>query len=262
MKDINYLKLFSLAGKRALITGAGRSDGIGAAIAKGLADCGAEVIIHDHLIDTAEVATRIRESGGKCHTLSQDLSVKNAGRDLIASAYQRFGDIDILVLNASYQVVGDFADVSNDDFEQQININLRSNFEILQDILPRMKHQGWGRVVNIGSVNQRSPKSIVSIYAAAKAAINNLIQSLARDYAAANVLLNTVAPGLVDTYPQKRANDPQAEQAWDDYARQLNWVGRAAQPEEIVGAVLYLASPACSFMAGESLFVTGGFTGG
>jgi NAD(P)-dependent dehydrogenase (short-subunit alcohol dehydrogenase family) len=113
-------------------------------------------------------------------------------------------------------------------------------------------------VVSIGSVNQLRPKGIVTAYAATKAAQHNLIQSQARDFARDNVLLNTLAPGLIDTdrNAHRRNEDPEA---WNQYIKTLNWMGRAGQPEEMVGAALFLASDACSFMTGETIFLTGGY---
>ncbi|PLU82718.1 hypothetical protein BMJ22_10345 [Sinorhizobium medicae] len=101
-------------------------------------------------------------------------------------------------------------------------------------------------------------KSIVSIYAATKAAQHNLIQSLARDYAPRGVLLNTLAPGLIDTdrNAARRDGDPEG---WENYVRTLNWMGRAGAPDEMVGAALFLASNACSFMTGEAVVMSGGY---
>jgi NAD(P)-dependent dehydrogenase (short-subunit alcohol dehydrogenase family) len=105
---------------------------------------------------------------------------------------------------------------------------------------------------------QLRPKGVVSAYAATKAAQHNLIQSQARDYAQSNVLLNTLAPGLIDTDRNagRRDNDPEG---WAQYTRSLNWMGRAGQPSEMVGAAIFLASDACSFMTGEAIFLTGGY---
>jgi hypothetical protein len=109
------------------------------------------------------------------------------------------GPVDILVINASAQVNAVLADLAPEDLALQIDVNLRSTLEMLQAALPRMAARGWGRVVSLGSINQLRPKSIVTAYAATKAAQHNIIQSQARDYARHGVLLNTLAPGLVDT---------------------------------------------------------------
>jgi NAD(P)-dependent dehydrogenase (short-subunit alcohol dehydrogenase family) len=168
------------------------------------------------------------------------------------------GPVDILVINASAQVNATLADLTPDDLSLQIDVNLRSTLEMLQAALPRMAARGWGRVVSVGSINQLRPKSIVTAYAATKAAQHNIIQSQARDYARQGVLLNTLAPGLVDTDRNagRRDDDPAA---WDQYVRGLNWMGRAGKPEEMVGAAVFLASDACSFMTGESMVLSGGY---
>jgi NAD(P)-dependent dehydrogenase (short-subunit alcohol dehydrogenase family) len=257
----NYRQLFDLSGKRALVTGAGRAQGIGAAIAAGLSDFDAQVAIHVGRDDASGEGVRnnFQQSGRSCELFVQDLSKPGAGKQLIETVQADFGDIDILVLNAAAQVNGNFEDLTAEQYELQVNVNMRSTFEILQCVLPKMAQRGWGRIVNIGSINQRAPKSIVSIYAATKAAQHNLIQSLARSYADRGVILNTLAPGLVDTHPQRREGNPGATQAWNDYVAQLNWMGRAGQVEEIVGAAVYLSSPACSFMTGEAIFPAGGY---
>lgn len=252
--------MFDLRGKCALVTGAGRADGIGAAIAKGLAQCGADVAIHvaSSIQSGEKVRDEIRKLGVKSEVIPQDLSVSGAGPALIDAAQEAMGPLDILVLNATAQVNGEFNDVTPEQYDLQVNVNIRSTYEMLQSILPQMADRGWGRIVNIGSINQRSPKSVVSIYAATKAAQHNLIQSLARDYASKGVLLNTLAPGLIDTHAEDRSGDAEANKVFEEYAALLNWIGRAGLAEEIAGGAVFLSSPACSFMTGESMFLTGG----
>jgi NAD(P)-dependent dehydrogenase (short-subunit alcohol dehydrogenase family) len=248
--------IFGLTGRTALVTGSSR--GIGAAIAEGLAGAGARVIVHGSRPDAAaETLARIRATGGEVFEIDGDLAAPGAGSDLVERA-EAMGPVDILVINASAQVNATLADLTPDDLSLQIDVNLRSTLEMLQAALPRMAARGWGRVVSVGSINQLRPKSIVTAYAATKAAQHNIIQSQARDYARQGVLLNTLAPGLVDTDRNagRRDDDPAA---WDQYVRGLNWMGRAGKPEEMVGAAVFLASDACSFMTGESMVLSGGY---
>ncbi|THK39483.1 SDR family oxidoreductase [Ensifer sp. MPMI2T] len=252
-----YLDIFSLKGRTALVTGSSR--GIGASIARGFAAYGARVVLHGQRPSaTDEVEQAIRAAGGAAVSIHGELSQAGAGREIVAAAETAAGPLDILVVNASAQINGAFEDVGIEDFATQIDVNLRATVEMLQAVLPGMAERGWGRVVNVGSINQLRPKSIVSIYAATKAAQHNLIQSLARDYAPRGVLLNTLAPGLVDTdrNAARRDSDPEG---WAHYVRTLNWMGRAAGPDEMVGAALFLASDACSFMTGEAVIMSGGY---
>lgn len=249
-------KLFGLKGRAALVTGSSR--GIGAAIAEGLAAAGAEVILHSTAdAGTTAVRTRIEEAGGIAHELACDLSKPEAGHKLIEQA-EAHAPLDILVINASAQINASLADLDARDLSFQLAVNLGSTVEMLQTVLPLMAARGWGRVVSIGSINQLRPKSVVTAYAATKAAQHNLIQSQARDYANKNVLLNTLAPGLIDTdrNAHRRDSDPEG---WSLYTQNLNWMGRAGRPEEMVGAAILLSSEACSFMTGESIFMTGGY---
>ncbi len=249
--------IFGLHGRTALVTGSSR--GIGAAIAQGLSAAGATVVVHGQTLSATDA---IRESlqltGRKVYALGADLSMRGQGRELIETAENLAGQLDILVVNASAQVNAPLEALTDDDLDFQLNVNLRSTVEMLRTCLPSMATRGWGRVVNIGSINQLRPKSVVTAYAATKAAQHNLIQSQARDYARHGVLLNTLAPGLIDTdrNAQAKASDPAA---WTRYAEQLNWMGRAGEAQEMVGAALFLSSNACSFMTGESIVLSGGY---
>ncbi|EGP58005.1 3-oxoacyl-(acyl-carrier-protein) reductase [Agrobacterium tumefaciens F2] len=248
--------VFGLKGRTALVTGSSR--GIGAAIAEGLAGAGAHVILHGAKPGaTAAVQQRIVASGATADELAGDLSEAGAGRALIERA-EAIAPVDILVINASAQINATLSALTPNDLAFQLAVNLGSTIDMLQSALPKMAARKWGRVVSIGSVNQLRPKSVVTAYAATKAAQHNLIQSQARDYARDNVLLNTLAPGLVDTdrNAHRRIEDPEG---WEGYVRTLNWMGRAGRPEEMVGAAVFLASQACSFMTGETIFLTGGY---
>ena len=249
--------LFGLTGRVALVTGAGR--GIGEAIARGLAAAGATVILHDKAIsNTDKLRESLQACGHRAFSVEGDLSNKGQGCCLIKEAELLTGKIDILVINASAQINANLDQLDDSDLEFQIDVNFRSTVELLQTCLPSMASRGWGRVINIGSINQIRPKAVVTIYAATKAAQHNMIQSQAREYAKSGVLLNTLAPGLIDT--ERNAHTKEADPvAWANYAEQLNWMGRAGEAEEMVGAALFLASNACSFMTGENLVLSGGY---
>lgn len=249
-------RIFGLQGRTALVTGSSR--GIGAAIAEALAGAGAHVILHGVRQGGADaVQQRILAAGGQASQISGDLALPDAGADLLRRA-GAMAPVDILVINASAQVNAGLSDLTNADLDLQLAVNLRATLGMLQVALPAMAQRKWGRVVSVGSVNQARPKAVVTAYAATKAAQHNIIQSQARDYARDNVLLNTLAPGLIDTdrNAARRDGDPDG---WADYARTLNWMGRPGRPEEMAGAAIFLASDACSFMTGETIFLTGGY---
>lgn len=249
--------LFDLTGKTALVTGSTR--GIGNAIAQGLAGAGAHVIVHGQTLGaTVDTLQAISSQGGSCSALAADLSQKGAGRTLIEACEAEAGQLDILVINASAQINAPLADLTDDDLTFQLNVNLRSTIGMLQSCLPRMAERGWGRVVSIGSINQFGPKPIVTAYAATKAAQHNLIQSQARAYAQTGVILNTLAPGLIDTDRNAGRKSSDAD-AWASYVAEANWMGRAGHVDEMVGAALFLSTQASSFMTGEVLTLSGGY---
>jgi NAD(P)-dependent dehydrogenase (short-subunit alcohol dehydrogenase family) len=253
--DINTI--FGLSGRAALVTGSSR--GIGAAIAQGMAAAGAHVFVHGRAKTSAENVTKlIKTAGGSADSLAGDLAEIGSGRTLINECERRTGGLDILVINASVQVNSDLSKLSDDDLSWQINVNLRSTIEMLQTCLPLMANRRWGRVISIGSINQSHPKPIVTAYAALKSAQHNLIQSQARHYAQTGVVLNTLAPGLIDTdrNADRKINNPTA---WLEYTKQANWMGRVGKPDEMVGAALFLASKASSFITGESINLSGGY---
>ncbi|WP_298297238.1 SDR family oxidoreductase [uncultured Litoreibacter sp.] len=248
--------IFGLTGRTALVTGSSR--GIGAAIAQGLAGAGAHVFVHGQSAASA-TATRdaIRAAGGRAVAVGGNLAEAGAGKDLIDHCVKQADRLDILVINASAQINAPLADLTPNDLSFQIDVNLRATIEMLQTCLPQMAEHGWGRVVSIGSINQSGPKPIVTAYAATKAAQHNLIQSQAREYAQTGVVLNTLSPGLIDTdrNAHRKAEDPDA---WDAYTKEANWMGRAGTPQDVVGAAIFLASDASTFMTGEVVTLSGG----
>ncbi|MEM9634050.1 MAG: SDR family oxidoreductase [Pseudomonadota bacterium] len=249
--------VFDLTGRAALVTGSSR--GIGAAIACGLAGAGAKVFVHGQSkASTQGTLAKVHATGAEGEAVFGDLAEKGQGRKLVEECERRAGQLDILVINASAQINAPLAQLTEADLSYQIDVNLRSTMEMLQTCLPLMAARGWGRVVNIGSINQSGPKPVVTAYAATKAAQHNLMQSQAREYARSGVTLNTLSPGLIDTDRNagRKTSDPEA---WANYVATANWMGRAGKPEEMIGAALLLASDASRFMTGEVVTLSGGY---
>jgi NAD(P)-dependent dehydrogenase (short-subunit alcohol dehydrogenase family) len=246
---------WSLAGRRALVTGASR--GIGRAIAIGLAEAGADVVVH-YLADheaAGRTADAIVAAGQTAEVVATDLRVVGAGRALAELVRDRHGPIDIVVLNATTAGRRPFVEVGEGDISSEVQSGFGSMIEILQVLLPPMAERGWGRVVAIGSVQQVRQNPAVAVYAAMKSATANLVENLARLYGPAGVTLNTVAPGLIatdSTAPQ--LGQPETVAASLDEIP-LRVIG---QPEDCVGPVVLLCSEAGRYITGATLFVDGG----
>lgn len=254
---------FSIAGRRALVTGGSVS--IGRAIALGLAEAGADVAIQFHpaadarfgLPDAAtETCAAIRALTRRSAAIAADFSNFGEAARTVEEARAALGGVDILAICASVQSNQDFAEIVPAEIERQVSINLAATIALLQAALPPMAAQGWGRVLSIGSVNQVRPNQKLSLYASLKAAQHNLIIGLARQYADSGVTLNTLSPGLVATERNRWRRQVAAE--WVEIQRQANPMARAAEPEEMVGAALLFCSDAASFITGADLQATGG----
>ena len=255
---------FSMAGRKALITGASMS--IGRSIALGFADHGAAVAIHhsaaaDAKAGLPDAATstlaEVRMRGAEGCVVETDLSILGAGRRTVELAIESLGAIDVLVVCASIQFRTPFVEVTADEIEKQVAINFRASIEMLQAALPPMKSRNWGRVLTIGSINQLRPHPDLAVYAALKSAQANVALNLAREYAPFNVMINNLSPGLVATERNRWRRQDIAD--WKKIqAGAAAPIGRAAEPDEMVGAAVMLCSDAASYIAGVDLMVTGG----
>jgi NAD(P)-dependent dehydrogenase (short-subunit alcohol dehydrogenase family) len=263
-KGAQMANWFSMAGRKALITGASMS--IGRSIALGFADHGASVAIHYSaeadarmgLPDAAQATLdAVKARGADGCLVESDLAVEVSGRRTVESAIERLGRIDILVVCASIQQRTPFLELTPDEIERQFAINFRASVELLQAALPPMRQRNWGRAMTIGSINQLRPAPDLAVYAALKAAQHNLCINLARQYAPFNVMVNNLSPGLVAT-ERNRWRREDAEVWKRIQASATAPIGRAAQPDEMVGAAVLLCSEAASYIAGVDLMVTGG----
>ena len=256
-------KWFSMAGRNALITGASMS--IGRSIALGFADHGASIAVHYSadadarmgLPDAAhETLGAVRQRGvGGC-LVEADLAVDGGGRRAVELAIEGLGRIDVLVVCASVQQRTPFLQLTAEEIDRQLAINFHATIELMQAALPPMKDRNWGRALTIGSINQLRPAPDLAVYAALKAAQHNLCINLARTYAPYNVMINNLSPGLVAT-ERNRWRREDAEDWKRIQSDTTSPIGRAAEPDEMVGAALLLCSEAASYIAGVDLMVTG-----
>jgi 3-oxoacyl-[acyl-carrier protein] reductase len=238
-----------LKNRVALVTGGSR--GIGKAIALALAEAGAAVAINyrERRDEAAAVAEDIRKRGGRADAFGADVSIRAAVQSAIHDIEERLGPIDILVNNAGTAIVRSLDDITEDDFDATIAVNLKSAFLCTQAVLPGMRARRWGRIINISSIGARIGSGSVSVaYAAAKAGIEGLTRGYALRLAAQGVTVNAVAPGLIDTEMGKPLLDA-------GVAARIP-VGRAGTGEEIAQAVVLLVRNA--YMTGQTIAVNGG----
>ena len=248
------LPIFSLAGKRAFVTGGSR--GIGRACALTLAAAGADVAIACSPAGVRlaeEVRDQIRDLGRRSEAYAGDVGVRGGVELMCARVLSDFQEIDILVNNAGVVRDGLFRKMDRTAWDEVINTNLNSVFEITQNFIEPMAARGWGRVINISSIVGRIGNFGQTNYAAAKAGLIGLTKALAREYARKGVTVNAIAPGFVKTRMLEGVPEKALQSVLD-----VTPMGRFADPMEIGASVLYLASPAAGFVTGHVLDVNGG----
>jgi len=251
----NPFDRFRLANRTALVTGARRE--IGRAIALALAGAGAKLAIHhagtaEEAADADSVVREIEQGGGTARAFGQDFALDDAGRRL-AEAVTAWAPVDILVLNASIELVEAYQDIAREHFDRQVAVNLRTPLELLQALVPPMGARGWGRVVTIGSIQQVRPHPRMMVYAGTKAAQLNWALNLARQFGGQGVTVNNLAPGAILT----ARNRAQMATEGEALVKRIP-AGRLGTPEDLAGAALLLCSDAGAYINGANLYVDGG----
>ena len=237
-----------LKNRVALVTGGSR--GIGEAIAIALAKAGAAVAVNyrERSQEAAAVVENIQRNGGRAAAIAADVSLAGAVRGMISDVESRLGPIDILVNNAGIAVTRGLDEITEEDFDRTVAVNLKSAFLCTQGVLAGMRGRRWGRIVNISSIAARGAGSISVAYNASKAGLEGLTRGYASRLAPEGVTVNAVAPGLIDTEMGK----PLIEAGV--IARIP--VGRSGTGEEIAQAVMLLVGD--GFITGQTLAVNGG----
>jgi len=245
---------FSLLGKRAFVTGG--SSGIGRACALTLAAAGADVAVgcSPHGVDAAEVVcSEIREMGRASQAYAFDVGAHGDVATMCAKVSADFEAIDVLINNAGITRDGLFRKMDRGAWDEVINTNLSSVFDITQRFIDGMAARGWGRVINISSIVGRIGNFGQANYAAAKAGLIGFTKTLAREYARKGVTVNAIAPGFVRTRMLDAVPDKALQTVLDTTP-----VGRLGDPMEIAASALYLASPVAGFVTGHVLDINGG----
>lgn len=238
--------MFDLTGKKALITGS--SQGIGFAAAKTLSEAGATIYING-----SSEAKAIHAAQKIPNAIPAVCDLCRA--DCAEILYSITGDIDILILNASVQIRKSWDIITEEEFDTQMTVNFKSSVKLIQKYAPAMLEKRWGRIVTIGSVQQKKPHKDMLIYAASKAAQMNMVQNLAKQFAPYGVTVNNIAPGVIATPRNDSAlADP-------DYKKQvLQGIpsGMIGTPEDCCAQILLLCSNEGGYMTGEDIYIDGG----
>jgi 3-oxoacyl-[acyl-carrier protein] reductase len=243
------------SGEVAWVTGS--SKGIGRAVVLGLAEQGCDVVVHYNSSedDAREVEERIKGFGNDVLMLKGDVTDAGDVRRMVGEIEDRYGRIDILVNNAGSMVKrATLAEMTEEVWDRVMDVNLKSVYLCSQAVLPMMKRQG-GRIINMTSVSARdggSPSSLA--YSTAKGGVSTLTRAMAKELVSVGILVNGVAPGRIDTpFHDEFTTDEKREEAAQGIP-----LGREGTPEEVVGAVLFLASSRANYILGEIIEVNGG----
>ena len=247
---------FRLNGRRALITGSVR--GIGLALARGLAQAGAQVVLNGRDDERAQGACALlRDEGLDAEYAVFDVSDHQGVATAVDALEERLGPIDILVNNAGLQHRQALQDVSAEDWQRLMSTNLDGVFNVSKAVARHMIARQRGKIINIGSVQSELARPSIAAYAASKGAVRMLTRGMCADWAGHGLQVNALAPGYFQTeLTQALVNDP----AFSDWLVRRTPAGRWGNVEELCGAAVFLASPASSFINGQTLFVDGGMT--
>jgi len=247
---------FDLTDKVALVTGASR--GIGESIAITLADYGAEVILVSRKIDALkEVEEKIVKRGGKAHCIAASIGKIDEIKLLFEQIEEKYGRLNILVNNAATNPY--FGDVLNADetaWDKTMDVNLKGYFFMSQSAAKLMIKNGGGSIVNVSSINGIRPAPMQGIYSITKAGVISMTKAFAKELAPFKIRVNALLPGLTDT--KFSSVMVKNDDLMDKVLLPMIPLHRAAQPDEMAGAVLYLASEASSFTTGATIVVDGG----
>jgi NAD(P)-dependent dehydrogenase (short-subunit alcohol dehydrogenase family) len=253
---MSYLERFSLANKKALVTGG--SKGIGAVAAQVLAEAGADVAIvgRDHA-GLEETRRAVEATGRRCISIEADFETADGPRRAGEEALKQFGTVDILVNNAGIARITNLLELSFEDWEATLAVNLRAPFILAQVLAPKMIAQRSGKIINVSSQAGSVALDGHAAYSASKGGLNMLTKSMAAEWGQYNIQTNAVSPTVILT--------PMGEQVWGDPAKGDPMLAkiplrRFGKPIEVADLILYLASPASDLICGENILIDGGYT--
>lgn len=242
-----------LSGKTAIVTGGG--SGIGKAIAQAFVREGAQVVIAGR--DSKKLARAAEEIGAGCLAVAADVSHAHEVQKLVSAALEKFKRINVLVNNAAVLLPGTAESLSEKDFDQTFNVNVRGLWLLSRMALPHMRAGGGGSIINIGSVLSLLGARNRVAYSASKGAVVAMTRAMALDHAAENIRVNCICPGIVETELVAKFN-------MDENARRqrvaMHPMGRFGQPEDVASAAVFLASDESGWTTGSAITVDGGYS--
>ena len=248
---------FGLEDQIAIVTGA--SQGIGRTLAIALAQAGADVaLVSRTRSDLEAVAKEIEAAGRKALVMPADMQDVSQIRKRVDEVHTTFGKIDILINNAAWTATVEALEATEEEWDQTLDTSLKAVFFACQAVAKIMIQQGRGKIVNIGSTLGRTAFAKRSVYGAAKAGVHQLTRVLALEWAAKGISVNAVAPCITETPTRRELFERPGYKEWA--TGQMLPIGRWAQPEDLIGATLFLCSSLSDMVVGHVLMVDGGWT--
>ncbi len=249
--------LFQLDGKVALVTGA--SKGIGEAMARGLAEFGAKVVVSSRKQEAVDaVANSFKADGLEATGIAANMGSLDDIHSLVDKTIETYGGLDIIINNAAANPV--FGPIQNTDeraFDKIIDVNLKGPFELCKKAYPILKQRGGGSIIHISSIGGLKPEANIGVYSVSKAAIINLSKAMAQDWGKDNIRVNAICPGLIKTKFSEALW--QNDETLEGFLRHIP-LGRAGNPEDIAGLALFLASDAAAYCTGGFYMGDGGYS--
>lgn len=253
----NKYESFGLQDKIAIVTGASR--GIGRALARGLAEAGAHIaLVSRTQSKLEEVAKEIETLGRQALVVPTDLQDIAQIQEMVKKVHAHFGRIDILINNAAWTDTVPALEVTEEEWDQTLDTSLKGVFFTAQAAAKIMIEQGGGKIVNTGSTLAVTAFKNRPVYAAAKAGVHQLTRALALEWASKGISVNSIAPCITETATRRHLFEQPGYKEW--VTGQMLPIGRWAQPEDMVGATLFLCSDLSAMVVGHNLMVDGGWT--
>lgn len=249
---------FDLTGRVAVVTGASR--GLGQYFARALTQAGADLVITSRTTESLdEFKSEVEHIGQKALAVELNVRDYNSIQDMVERAYTEYGKIDILVNNAGCNIRKAAVDVTWEDWDTVVDTNLKGGFFVAQAVAKKMIPNQYGRIINIGSVTSVAGYPGITPYCASRGGVKQMTMSLAADWGKYGITVNCLAPGWFETSQSKVLFE---NKEWVDYLVDRIPMNRPGQPDDMDGAIIYLASEVSRYVTGQTLLVDGGITTG